>query len=105
SWPTPITAEVVVAASVRLGQVEVIEGLDGREEIWWDEQRPDEDGRTVVVAREQDGTLRDVSPVEASVRSRAHEYGGGAWWVDRQTLFYVDDDDQRIWRLDPDFEP
>src|SRR5690606_5930021 len=27
------------------------------------------------------------------------------WWVDRQTLFYVDDDDQRIWRLDPDFEP
>ena len=105
SWPTPITAEVVVAASVRLGQVKVVEGLDGRQQIWWDEQRPDEDGRTVVVAREQDGTLRDVNPVGTSVQSRVHEYGGGAWWIDRETLFYVDADDQRIWRLDPDFEP
>jgi hypothetical protein len=104
SWPSPITPELVVSASVRLGQIRVAAGADGSERIWWDEQRPDEAGRTVVVRRDDDGSVHDVSPDGVSVASRAHEYGGAGWWIDRDTLFYVDADDQRIWRLDPGFD-
>ncbi len=105
SWPSPITPELVVSASVRLGAVRVAEDGGGREHIWWDEQRPDENGRTVVVRRGADGAVVDASPPEVSVASRAHEYGGAGWWLDRDTLYYVDADDQRIWRLDPGADP
>jgi dipeptidyl aminopeptidase/acylaminoacyl peptidase len=104
SWPSPITPELVVSASVRLGQVRVAEGPGGREEIWWDEQRPDEGGRTVVVRRAADGTVSDASPSDVSAASRAHEYGGAGWWLHGDTLFYVDAEDQRIWRMDAGFE-
>ena len=41
----------------------------------------------------------DVSPAEVSVRSRVHEYGGGAAVVSAGTLFYVNQADQRWYRI------
>ena len=42
----------------------------------------------------------DLSPLGASVRSRVHEYGGGAATVAAGALFYVDQDDQAWHRVD-----
>ncbi len=47
-----------------------------------------------------------VSPDGVGVRSRVHEYGGGAATVSGSTLYYVDQDDQRWYRSDgPGGEP
>ena len=104
SWPSPITAEALVAGSVRVGEVRV-DGAD----VWWSEQRPAEGGRTQLVRRSSDGRLHDRFPPpdpDAGVRawdarSRVGEYGGGAWAVHDGVVVFVDGADQRLHRVDP----
>ena len=66
--------------------------------VYWSESRP-----TTAAARwwcgPGPGLPRvDVSPAAVSVRSRVHEYGGGAATVVGGVLFYVDQADQRWYR-------
>jgi dipeptidyl aminopeptidase/acylaminoacyl peptidase len=72
---------------------------DGRS-VYWLESRPAEAGRVVLV-RWQDGTTTDHSPAGVSIRSRVHEYGGGAVCLvpaqGEGTFAYVDQADQRVW--------
>jgi len=69
--------------------------------LWWAEGRPDEGGRTAVMRCDlRDGESQEVTPVGANVRTRVHEYGGGAWWPHDGSLFYVEFGDQRLRRLD-----
>ena len=56
-----------------------------RDDLFWIEQRPDLEGRSVVVSWPGDGEPRVVSPEGYSFSSRLHEYGGGAMEV-------IDDD-------------
>jgi dipeptidyl aminopeptidase/acylaminoacyl peptidase len=93
SWDSPITADWIVAGSVGLGQI----CLDG-ENVYWNEVRPNEKGRSVVRWRDHDGAVADFSAEGMSVRSRAHEYGGGAFVVQGGTLWFSNDADGRIYR-------
>ena len=69
--------------------------------LWWAESRPDEGGRTAVMRRDlRGGQSQEVTPEGANVRTRVHEYGGGAWWPHDGALYYVDFADQRLRRLD-----
>ena len=104
SWPSPIDPGSVARAGTRLGQIRVSAAGDG-EAVWWDESRPAEGGRTQIVRRDRDGTRSDVLPEGFSASSRAQEYGGGAWWLSGETVFFVNDADQRVWRLDAGGEP
>ena len=97
SWSSPITAEVVVAGAVGLGEV-VVDGDD----VWWAESRPDEGGRTVVVRRSSDGSVADMVPAGVDVRTGVHEYGGGAWWVADGVLVHSDRSDERLYRRGAD---
>jgi dipeptidyl aminopeptidase/acylaminoacyl peptidase len=45
---------------------------------WWLEGRPEEQGRYALMRREPDGTTTRLTPEGFNVRSRVHEYGGGA---------------------------
>lgn len=103
SWPSPITAASLVAGSVSLREVAV----DG-DDLVWIEARPQEGGRQAVVRWDPAGGLPvDVlAPAGAwSARSRVHEYGGGAVALHRASVFFVNADDQRIWRIDTGSEP
>lgn len=100
SWPTPVTAAVVVQQSGRLGAVRI----DG-DAVLWSETRPHEGGRTQIVRLQPGGEPTDVLPAGADARTRAHEYGGGAWWVGNGTLWYADWADQRLRRVEPGAEP
>ena len=100
SWPTPVTADLVVRASRSLSGI----ATDG-EVVYWSELRPEEGGRTQVVRLEPGGEPTDLLPPGADARSQVHEYGGGAWWVRDGVLWYVDWADQRLRRLDPGGEP
>ncbi len=92
SWRSPITAALLVRESVGLGGIAVAD-----DDLYWAESRPAEAGRTAIVQRTADGTISDVLPPPWSARSRVHEYGGGAWTVERDTVYLVDDRDQAIY--------
>jgi dipeptidyl aminopeptidase/acylaminoacyl peptidase len=94
SWPTPITSELVVAAAVRLGELQV-DGAD----LVWSEGRPAEAGRTQLVRSSPDGTTVDLLPDGVSARTAVHEYGGGAWWVRDGVTWFTEWADQRLYRL------
>ncbi|HEX7096554.1 MAG TPA: S9 family peptidase [Acidimicrobiales bacterium] len=97
SWPSPITAELVVQGAATITEV-VVDGDD----VWWAEARPTEGGRVAVLRRDRSGAIREVAPPDANVRTRVHEYGGGAWWVRDGVLVYSDHADQQLRRIDPD---
>jgi dipeptidyl aminopeptidase/acylaminoacyl peptidase len=100
SWPTPITADLVVQASRSISRV----ACDG-DVVYWSEMRPEEGGRTQIVRLEPGGEPVDVLPAGANARTRVHEYGGGAWWVNDGTVWYAEWSDQRLRRLEPGAEP
>ena len=95
SWDSPITAEMLTASAVGLSQVEHDRGV-----TYWIESRPLEGGRSVVVSRSADGETRDVTPAGMDSRSRAHEYGGGAYGVAGGVIVSCNFEDQRVYRLD-----
>ncbi len=96
TWPSPVTARMLTTPSV--GRAEV--RADGTS-VWWNESRPDEDGRAQLVRRTVDGRRADILPSGYDARSRVHEYGGGAWTVHDGTVLFTNFADQRVYRLDP----
>ena len=100
SWKSPITTGLIVAGAVGLGQI----ALDG-DDVYWVEMRPSEGGRMVVVRRGRYGERVDVTPEPYSVRTRVHEYGGGAFLVSYGVVFFSNFADQRMYRQDPGSEP
>lgn len=99
TWPAPISAEMVASAGLEFGHV----ALDG-DTVYWREQRPDEDGRGVVV-RHTGSASETVTPADADVRTLVHQYGGGDFVVCDGTVFFARFDDQRVYRYAGDGEP
>jgi len=93
TWPSPISAEAVATQGVRLGSVAV----DG-DDVYWLERRPNEGGRSVLVRRRADGRLEELTPQGFNVRTRVHEYGGGAYVVAAGDVYFSNFSDQRIYR-------
>src|SRR6266446_1352732 len=107
SWASPITSDLIVASSIGLGDILT----DGRD-IYWIESRPQERGRSVIVRCSQDGGPADVTPPIPSdsqgavnVRTRVHEYGGGAYLVSGGVVYFCNDSDQRLYRQEPGAAP
>jgi dipeptidyl aminopeptidase/acylaminoacyl peptidase len=78
--------------------------LDG-DDLYWTELRPAEKGRMVIVRRTHDGKTTDMTPLPFNARTRVHEYGGGAFAVDRGTIYFSNFADQRLYRQDPGATP
>jgi dipeptidyl aminopeptidase/acylaminoacyl peptidase len=100
SWSSPVTSDLIVASSIGLGEI-LLDGTD----VYWLESRPQEGGRSVIVSRAVDGTPADITPpVPAgsqgvfNVRSRVHEYGGGAYLISAGVVYFCNDADQRLYR-------
>lgn len=100
SWRSPITSDLIVAGTIGLGQIE----LDG-DDIYWIEMRPSEGGRYVIVRRTPGGERSDVTPESFNVRTRVHEYGGGAYTVSDGTIYFSHFADQRLYRQRPGAQP
>jgi dipeptidyl aminopeptidase/acylaminoacyl peptidase len=104
SWPSPITADVLVEQTVRLGDIEV-DGAD----VFWVEGRPSEGGRQAVVrwspSPGADEGAADITPDDFSARSLVHEYGGRCVAVHGGVVYASNFADQRVWRLAPGEAP
>ncbi|WP_317932635.1 S9 family peptidase [Halioxenophilus sp. WMMB6] len=94
SWPSTISAEQLVAQSLRLAEPR----LDG-EYIYWLESRPAEKGRNCIVRARPGQAPEDLLPQPLNARSKANEYGGGCYCVADGVVYFVLADDQRIYRL------
>lgn len=88
TWSSPVTTDLIVAGTIGLSTVAV----DG-EDIYWLEGRPQEQGRNVLVSQHQG----EVTPMPFNVRTRVHEYGGGAFLVADDQIYFVNLADQRIY--------
>ncbi|HUD02019.1 MAG TPA: hypothetical protein VMR37_06805, partial [Rhabdochlamydiaceae bacterium] len=92
TWNSPINSEWLTLSQKRYGTL-VMDGAM----IYWDELRPSENGRAVVVQYSPDGEKRDMTPENLSVRTRVHEYGGAPFTVHEGQVYFVNDKDQRIY--------
>ncbi|MBI1914029.1 MAG: S9 family peptidase [Planctomycetes bacterium] len=100
SWKSPITSDLIVAATVSLDQVV----LDG-EDVYWVEGRPWEEGRNVIVKRTPDGRVSDVTAAPFNARTRVHEYGGGSYTVVDGVVYFAHFNDQRLYCQGPGEAP
>ena len=102
SWPSPITIDLVASeGGVSFGSLDISE-----EGVYWTEVRPQEEGRSALVFRPHGGEPIDVVPAGFNVRTRVHEYGGGAWFRDDEVVFCSSFDDSRLYRIErPGAEP
>jgi len=95
-WKSPITSDLIVAQSIGLSEVR----FDG-DDIYWLESRPQEGGRSVVARYVAwNMTHEDVTPSDFNVRTRVHEYGGGAWSVTDGMIYFSNFADNRLYRMD-----
>ena len=86
AWASPVSAASLAGDRVALDQPSIDSG-----HVYWLEGRGIEGGRVVLV---RDGV--DLTPAPFNVRSRAHEYGGGAYTVAGDVVAFVDFTDQRV---------
>jgi dipeptidyl aminopeptidase/acylaminoacyl peptidase len=99
-WRSPISAADIASSEVPLSVPEIVGG-----DVYWLEGKPLEGGRAVLVRLRADGTRQELTPAPYYVRSRAHEYGGGAYLVAGETIFFSNFSDQRLYRQDAGIPP
>ena len=66
--------------------------------VYWIENCPGEGGRNTVVQLAEPSTPQSLIPSPFNVRTRVHEYGGGAYVVFDGTIYFSNFSDQRIYR-------
>lgn len=105
SWVSPISARQVASAapaidspSLDMGSLD-IDDING-DDLYWLEARPEEAGRSAIVRLSANGEKTDVLLAPFSARSQVHEYGGTPYIVVAGILFFCEQSDQRIYRLD-----
>ncbi|MGL5508403.1 MAG: S9 family peptidase, partial [Microcoleaceae cyanobacterium] len=92
SWRSPITADLIVAGTIGLGDI----ALDGND-VYWQELRPSEAGRSVII-KYSDGAVSEINPAPFNARTKVHEYGGGSYLVHEGIVYFSNFADQRIYR-------
>jgi dipeptidyl aminopeptidase/acylaminoacyl peptidase len=100
SWKSPITSDLIVSESIKLGGV-----IFDNDDIYWLEGRPQEKGRNVLIKRSPDGQITEVTPQPFNVRTRVHEYGGGSFLVVEGIVYFVNFQDQRLYKQLPHEDP
>jgi dipeptidyl aminopeptidase/acylaminoacyl peptidase len=100
TWTSPIGAADVASAESRFAFPDF-----AGNEVWWQEGRPAESGRTTIVAAAPGDTARDLLPPPWNARNRVHEYGGKSFLpvpVDEGPgfdLVFANFGDQRLYRV------
>jgi hypothetical protein len=91
---------LIVSETIKLGQI-VLHGND----VYWSESRPAEGGRNVILKWSPHGKIEDLTAKTFDVRSRVHEYGGGAFAVSDETIYFSNFADQALYQQKSNLEP
>jgi dipeptidyl aminopeptidase/acylaminoacyl peptidase len=100
AWRSPITAEFVTSQGIGLSEIQMDDDY-----LYWLEQRPSEQGRSVVVRCSPDGTLTDVFHAPFNARTRVHEYGGGCYRAISGAVYFSNFSDNALYVVQPGNEP
>ena len=103
SWASPITSDLIASEAIRLDQI----ALD-RDAVYWTESQPQKQGRTFLYRSVAGGEPELVTPDDDNrfnVRTRVHEYGGGAFAVAEGAVIFSNFADQRLYRQDSGEQP
>ncbi|VAW43356.1 Prolyl oligopeptidase family protein [hydrothermal vent metagenome] len=100
SWKSSITSDLIVAGSIGLDQLRI-----SGDALYWTEGRPTENGRSALVKWTPKHGFEEMSAAGFNVRSRVHEYGGGAYVVHDDTIYFSNFVDQRLYVQYPHSEP
>ncbi|MBH81468.1 MAG: peptidase [Gammaproteobacteria bacterium] len=92
SWPSPLNAADMTLATVGLHEVRSL-----GDHLYWLESRPSEGGRSVLMCRDREGEVHELTPAPFNVRTRVHEYGGGAYLPVADGAYFVNFADQRLY--------
>ncbi len=103
SWASPVSAAKVASAGTTRGTLEELH-LSG-DSAYWSQILPEQGGRSSLTRWTPAAGTQPLLPSGFSVRTRVHEYGGGALVIGRGFLCFVNDLDQRLYRLDPGRPP
>ena len=93
SWPSSISAELITRAAPSLNFLQSY-----GDDLYWVEGRPWEAGRNVIMRRDSNGSITDLLPAPFSHYSRVHEYGGMAYALNDDHLYFVNATDQNIYK-------
>lgn len=94
TWTSFLTGEFVAANSVKMAEPQWL-----GESLFWLETRPAEKGRQTILQRAADGSVREVLPNPWSARTKIHEYGGGSFVATPGAVYFVNGEDQQVYRL------
>ena len=97
AWESPFTA-----ASIFEGADSVSNLLIEDDQLYFIERRASANGRNILVRLNKNGSPEQLTPSDISVRSRVHEYGGRAYSIDGEDIYYSKFSDQKIYRRLPD---
>ena len=100
TWRSPISAEMVSIGGVTLSQPRLENGS-----VYWQESRPSEGGRSVLMLAAPFSETFEVTPPGFNIRTTVHEYGGGAYLIHRGTAFFSNFADQRLYRQEVGADP
>ncbi len=95
TWKSPITSNLIVSESIKLGQVHI-----DHDTIYWSESRPSEKGRSVLMSW-KNGTTEEILPPSFNARTTVHEYGGGAFTVSSGKVYFSNLKDQFLYEYPP----
>lgn len=84
---------VVARAAKRMSEIE-----SRGDYVYWIENRPEDGGRSVIIRQNADGERRILTPPQFNVQSRLNEYGGGAFTLADDALYFTNFADQRLYR-------
>ena len=88
AWPSPVSAAAIAAGASTLAELR-----SHADTLYWLESRPQEAGRTTLMAAVDGNPPRELTPAPFSVRSRVNEYGGGAYLPCDAGVFFIHDGD------------
>lgn len=97
SWESIVTTSMLTSQSVGLSSPI----LDG-ETLYWLESRPSEQGRVGLWRRDPGGEPQLVVPAPFNVRTRVHEYGGGAYAARIGVVVFSDFASGQVFRVTDD---
>ncbi|WP_030450803.1 prolyl oligopeptidase family serine peptidase [Herbidospora cretacea] len=97
--PLPYAARISTADVARSGLNLGFPTVIG-DEVWWEEDRPAQNGRRTIVHRAADGRRREILPPPWDARTRVHEYGGRSHLVIPELgVVFAEHSDQRLYLI------
>ncbi len=99
TWSSIIDASMVGGKTPQINEPKIAGG-----QLYFLLSLPEQKNRNTIMRYDGESS-QSLLPRPINVKSKVHEYGGGAYTIGDQTLFFVLADDQRIYRLPTGLEP